>query len=158
MYYNYAHKCPNIPELCSLTSYNFTYYSPNYASTLGSSLPTHQNIAIRDQLMCLFIPLFVISVSGNSVSASFGTNVVLRFEIQNAIPAVQPNGIVWTYNGGTILNSQSQLNGASLSFSSNYLTLTISNINCNSGGRFGFSASNVAGSDSSYIDLYLIGT
>ena len=106
----------------------------------------------------ILIPLFVISVSGNSVSASFGTNVVLRFEIQNAIPAVQPNGIVWTYNGGTTLNSRSQLNGASLSFSSNYLTLTISNINCNSGGRFGFSASNVAGSDSSYIDLYLIGT
>ena len=41
-----AHECPNIPELCSLTSYNSriilikieTYYSQNYAGTLGSSL------------------------------------------------------------------------------------------------------------------------
>ena len=44
---HYAHECPNIPELCSLTSYNSriilikieTYYSQNYAGTLGSSLP-----------------------------------------------------------------------------------------------------------------------
>lgn len=100
---------------------------------------------------------FIVLVSGSSISASFGTNVVLRFEIQNAIPAVQPNGIMWTYNEGTNLNPLSQLNGASLSFSSDYLTLTISNINCNSRGRYGFSASNVAGSDSSYTDLYLIG-
>ena len=99
----------------------------------------------------------MIIVSENPTSASFGTNVVLRFEIQNAIPEVQRNDIVWTYNGGITLNSLSQFNGAALSFSSDYLTLTISNINCNSGGRFGFSASNVAGSDSSYIDLYLIG-
>ena len=43
---HYAHECPNIPELCSLTSYNSkiilikieTYYSQNYAGTLGSSL------------------------------------------------------------------------------------------------------------------------
>jgi len=82
---------------------------------------------------------------------------VLRFEIQNAIPTVQPSGITWTHDGGTNLNSLSQFNGATLSFSTDYLTLTISNINCNSEGRFGFSATNVAGSDSSYIDLYLVG-
>ena len=43
---HYAHECPNIPELCSLASYNSriilikieTYYSQNYAGTLGSSL------------------------------------------------------------------------------------------------------------------------
>ena len=43
---HYAHECPNIPELCSLTLYNSriilikieTYYSQNYAGTLGSSL------------------------------------------------------------------------------------------------------------------------
>ena len=46
---HYAHECPNIPELCSLTSYNSriilikieTYYSLNYAGTLGSSLRTY---------------------------------------------------------------------------------------------------------------------
>ena len=43
---HYAHECPNISELCSLTSYNSriifikieAYYSQNYAGTLGSSL------------------------------------------------------------------------------------------------------------------------
>ena len=43
---HYAHECPNIPELCSLTSYNSkiilikieAYYFQNYAGTLGSSL------------------------------------------------------------------------------------------------------------------------
>ena len=97
------------------------------------------------------------TASGNSASASFGASVTLRFEIQNAIPAVQPSGISWTHDGSINLNLLSQFNGASLSFSSDYKTLTISNINCNTGGRFGFTATNVAGSDSSYIDLYLIG-
>ena len=52
---HYAHECANIPELCSLISYNSriilieieTYYSQNYASTLGSSL-TFMYIYSRD--------------------------------------------------------------------------------------------------------------
>ena len=111
---------------------------------------------LRNITFHIYCTIFI--VSGNTLSAAFGTNAVLRFEIQNAIPAVQPSGITWTHNGRTNLNSLSQFNGASLSFSSDYLTLTISNINCNSGGRFGFTATNLAGSDSSYVDLYLIGT
>ena len=43
---HYAHECPNITELCLLTSCNSRiilikieiYYSQNYAGTLGSSL------------------------------------------------------------------------------------------------------------------------
>ena len=57
-----------------------------------------------------------------------------------------------------MLNSLSLLNGARLSFSSDYYSLTISNVNCNSGGRYRLSASNTAGSDNDYIDLYLTGT
>lgn len=118
--------------------------------------------AIHITIACVLIAyaliaLFTILVSGSTVSAAFGASATLRFEIQNAIPTVQPSGIVWTHNGRTTLNSLSQLNGAGLSFSSDYLTLTISNINCNSKGRFQFTATNVAGSDSSYTDLYLIG-
>ena len=88
------------------------------------------------------------------MSAGFGSSVTLRFVVT---PAVDRSGIRWTYEDSTVLNSLNTLNGARLSFSSDYYSLTISNVNCNSGGRYRLSASNTAGSDTDYIDLYLVG-
>ena len=88
------------------------------------------------------------------MSVAFGQSVTLRFIVT---PAVDRSGIRWTFEENTVLNSLSSLNGARLSFSSDYYSLTISNVNCNSGGRYRLSATNPAGSDTDYIDLYLVG-
>ena len=92
---------------------------------------------------------------GNTLSAGFGSSVTLRFRVSPT--TVGCSDIRWTYDGSTVLNSLSSLNGARLSFSSDCYSLTISNVNCNSGGRYQLSATNAAGSDSDYIDLYLVG-
>jgi len=112
--------------------------------------------------MPIFLLLHIITVHyilnfclGNTLSSGFGSLVTLRFRVSPT--TVGCSEISWTYEGSTVLNSLSSLNGASLSFSSDCYSLTISNVNCNSGGRYQLSATNSAGSDSDYIDLYLAG-
>ena len=82
---------------------------------------------------------------------------MLRFEVVIASPPVQLRNKVWTYEQDTTINSLSSLNRATISFSTDLLSLTIINVNCNNSGRYELTISNEAGTDSDYIDLYLIG-
>lgn len=84
-------------------------------------------------------------------------SVVLMFEIVIASPPVQLRNKIWTYEQDTVINSQRILNGATVSFSTDLLSLTILNVNCNNSGRYELTISNEAGTDSDYIDLFLIG-
>ena len=92
----------------------------------------------------------------NSVVGIQGMSALLRFQI-TATPSVNRNDIVWTFNRNLNLNTLTSLHGAGLSFSSYYLSLNITNINCNVGGRYELSASNIAGESSNYTELIVDG-
>ena len=83
-------------------------------------------------------------------------SVVLRFEIVIASPPIQLRNKVWTFEQ-TNINSLSSLNGATILFSADLLSLTILNVNCNNSGRYELAITNEAGNDNDYIDLFLIG-
>lgn len=114
----------------------------------------HSVKACRSNVVCC---RFFLVAPPNSVSVPFGASVVLRFEIVIASPPVQLRNKIWTYEQDTTINSLSSLNGATISFSTDLLSLTIINVNCNNSGRYELTISNEAGTDSDYIDLYLIG-
>jgi len=99
---------------------------------------------------------FSLVVPPNSISVPFGLSVVLRFEIVIASPPIQLRNKVWTFERANI-NTLSSLNGATISFSADLLSLTILNVNCNNSGRYDLTVTNEAGNDNDYIDLFLIG-
>ena len=96
------------------------------------------------------------------------TSATLSFDITEAVPPVQTSQISWIYSssfsstpsnasnvditGLTTLNSDSQY-----SFSSDLLSLTISNILAADDGRYFLSVTTVAGSAYSYIDVVVEG-
>ena len=103
------------------------------------------------------------------ITSSLGTSATLSFSITNALPAVQTSQIRWIYSSSfsatptanssnlditnlTTLNAVSQL-----SFTSDLLSLTISNIVAADDGRYFLMATTVAGSAFSYIDIIVEG-
>jgi len=83
-------------------------------------------------------------------------SVTLSFQILNANPLVTTEQIQWYFNGSVPLSSN-DLFGTVLRFSNNYWTLKICNVSYDIQGRFSMVASNVAGSDSDYIDVIVEG-
>ena len=103
------------------------------------------------------------------ITSSLGTSATLSLTIINASPAVQTSQIRWifsnsfsttpTSNGSNvdITNLQSLNSASHLSFSSDLLSLTISNIVAADNGRYFLVATTVAGSAFSYIDIIVEG-
>ena len=116
-------------------------------------------------------------VTNQSITAIEGENITLSFEITNASPPVLTPNVRWFYtadfasslfaNGSKLHDITGQNNRTSAStllFSSNRLTLTVSNIvqartegEETDQGRYFLQAINEAGVDSSYIDVILLG-
>ena len=95
--------------------------------------------------------------TNNMVVGVQGMSVVLRFEILQAHPSVDTNDIMWTFNENLTLNSLSDVYGAELSFSNDYLTLTINNLGCSNKGEYKVLASNSIGNSEDYIQLIVDG-
>ena len=103
------------------------------------------------------------------IIANLGATATLSFTITDAVPPVQASQIQWIYSsthsaspvdatnvditGLTSRNTSSQY-----TFSTNLLSLTISNIGPADIGRYFLSAMTVAGVSYSYIDIDVQGT
>ena len=124
------------------------------------------------------VPPDVISLVNNQrVTAFEGENVTLSFEISKASPPVLTRNVRWFYSAEfatslcadrfklcDITSLTNQTSRSTLTFSSDRLTLTVSNITKASTedketdeGRYFLQATNEAGVDSSYIDVILFG-
>jgi len=125
-------------------------------------LPTYTNVSTATQF--IFLKFYVSTVPptvhavavNNSVVGVQEMSILLRFQV-TATPSVNRNDIIWMFNRNLILNTITNLHDAGLSFSSNYLSLSIANINCNVSGRYELSATNVAGESNNYIQLIVDG-
>ena len=103
------------------------------------------------------------------ITSSPGTSATLSFTITDASPAVQTSQIRWIYSNSfsttptsnssniDITNLQTLNSVSQLSFSSDLLSLTISNIVAADDGRYFLVATTVAGSSFSYIDIIVEG-
>jgi len=95
--------------------------------------------------------------TNNMVVGVQGMSVVLSFEILQAHPSVDINDIIWKFNENISLNSLSDVYGAELSFSSDYLTLTISDLGCSNKGEYKVLVSNSVGNSDDHIQLIVDG-
>lgn len=86
-----------------------------------------------------------------------GSTLSLDFTINSANPPVQSHDVIWLLNNETLLNNRSLYEGTSLRFSSNYLSLIISNITYGIAGRISLYAHNPAGYSSDHIDVLVHG-
>lgn len=94
-------------------------------------------------------PTTVIAIEHESIQISF--------DILNAHPLVEASGITWRFNDVTALNDLTTLHGATLSFSSDKRTLTISNVTYGIQGQYFFSAFNGAGRGSNLLTVNVEG-
>ena len=100
----------------------------------------------------------VVQPSGPSrVIAIEHESIQISFEILNAHPSVELSDITWSFNDKTVLNNLMDLNEAILSFSSDIRNLTISNVTYGIQGLYYFSAFNVAGRGSNFLNMTVEG-
>ena len=142
------------------------------------SITTHKSLYIFD----LFIsvpPQVALLAPNQRVVAVSGGEVTLSFNITNAIPTVQISDIRWYYaanarsgspdftseNFQDIIDLMNRTSVSTLHFSSDRLTLRISNIVQAIGnvmetdqGRYFLSVTNPAGERSNFIDVIVRGT
>ena len=89
-----------------------------------------------------------------------GSTAAIQFEIHNANPPVRWFEIVWLYREDTELNflpNGTVVDGTTITFSNDYLMLTLTNITYNISGTIRFSANNVAGGASEYVNIIVHG-
>jgi len=89
-----------------------------------------------------------------------GSTATIQFEIYNANPPVRWFEIVWLYGEDTELNflpNGTVVDGTTITFSNDYLMLTLTNITYNISGTIRFSANNVAGGASEYVNIIVHG-
>lgn len=103
------------------------------------------------------MPPFVRPTGPSTVTAIEHESIQLSFEIVNAHPAVDASGITWRFNDITVLNNLITLNGATLSFSTDKRTLTISDVTYEIQGQYFFSAFNGAGRGSNLLTVNVEG-
>ena len=92
-----------------------------------------------------------------TVTGIKGTSIELRFQILNANPMVPANQIEWYFNDTLAIRNLSSLNGIEISFSPDYTTLTLMDIDYSMKGKYSLSAANVAGEDMDYIIVRIEG-
>ena len=103
------------------------------------------------------VPPFVRPVGPSTVVAIEHQSIQITFEVINAYPVVEPSGITWRFNDATVLTDLTTLNGATLSFSSDRRTLTISDVTYDIQGQYFFDAFNGAGRGSNYLTVNVEG-
>ena len=108
--------------------------------------------------VCILVAPKVVNFAHNQMITGIkGTSIVLRFQILNANPMVPANQIEWYYNDTLAIRNLSSLNGIEISFSPDYTTLTLINIDYVMKGKYSLSAANVAGEDMDYINVRIEG-
>ncbi len=122
------------------------------------------------------VPPNVISLAVNQrITANESQSATLSFSIENASPVVMVSNIRWYYSADFVLFASgsefqditslpSRTSKSTLTFSSDRLSLTIDNIvqarmagEKTDAGRYFLQATNEAGSDNSYIDIFVNG-
>ena len=103
------------------------------------------------------MPPFVRPTGPSTVIAIEHQSIQLSFEVVNAHPEVESSGITWRFNDIIVLNDLTTLNGATLSFSSDKRTLTISDVTYEIQGQYFFSAFNGAGRGSNLLTVNVEG-
>ena len=84
-------------------------------------------------------------------------STTISFNIDQASPTVVLQNIEWRFNDNTILNNGSQAILVDQMFSSDLLSLTLTNIQNSNQGYYSLIATNEAGTDSSEIFLEVEG-
>ena len=100
------------------------------------------------------------SLQNRDFTVTEGSTAAIQFEIHNANPPVRWFEIVWLYGEDTELNflpNGTEVGGTIITFSEDYLTLTLTNITYNISGRLEFRASNIAGQSTEYVDITVHG-
>jgi len=111
-------------------------------------------------LCCNIVAPVVRSLQNRDFTVTEGSTAAIQFEIHNANPPVRRFEIVWLYGEDTELNflpNGTVIDGTTITFSDDYLTLTLTNITYNISGRLEFSANNVAGRSTEYVDITVHG-